>query len=98
MKLAVIGLVAAVALVAAGLASAIGSGRSANVMPLQAGQAISYAGLTCSTYAGTTATNANIVCVRNNLRGFGVVISQETVLVAKQINGKVKVYFRTTNR
>jgi hypothetical protein len=65
---------------------------------MKAGQAVTFAGLTCTAYKGTTATNANIVCVRNNLRGYGVVISQDSVIVAKRVHGKVLVLFKKPNR
>jgi hypothetical protein len=41
----------------------------------EAGMAITYGGMTCTAYSGHT-TNANPVCVRNNLKGYGVVIRQ----------------------
>jgi hypothetical protein len=69
----------------------------AKAVSLSAGQAVHYAGLTCTTYAGTTAMNADIVCVRDNLRGFGVVVSQQTVVIAKRSGGKVKVVFKAAN-
>jgi hypothetical protein len=69
-----------------------------NAIVLQPGQAVSYAGLTCTTYAGTTPTNANIVCVRNNLAGYGVVVSQQTIIVAKSAGSSLKVVFKTKNR
>jgi hypothetical protein len=65
---------------------------------LQPGQAVRFAGLTCTAYAGTTPTNANLVCVRNNLAGFGVVVSQQTIVVAKRTGTKLKVVFKTNNR
>jgi hypothetical protein len=70
-------------------------GPSATV--LHSGQAVTFGGITCTAYTGTTATNANIVCVRNNLKGYGVVVSQDTVVVAKQVKGKVVVAFKKTN-
>jgi hypothetical protein len=69
-----------------------------NAIVLKPGQAVTYAGVTCTTYSGTTPTNANIVCVRNNLAGFGVVVSQQTIIVAKTAGSKVNVVFRTKNR
>jgi hypothetical protein len=68
-----------------------------NAVVLQPGQAVYYSGLTCTAYAGTTATNADIVCVRNNLRGFGVIVSQQTIIIAKRSGSNTKVVFRTTN-
>jgi hypothetical protein len=68
-----------------------------NAIVLQPGQAVSYAGLTCTTYAGSTSTNGNIVCVRNNLHGYGVVVSQKQIIVAKQSGSKLKVVFKTAN-
>jgi hypothetical protein len=94
--LAVIG--AVVVLVAA--SAAFGAMRQAHTkaIVLQPGQAVTYAGLTCTTYRGTTPTNANIVCVRNNLAGFGVVVSQQTIIVAKKAGTGTKVVFKTKNR
>jgi hypothetical protein len=91
------GLLAGAVLGSAGAALAGDAGHSTKAIPLTAGQAVSYAGLTCTTYAGTTATNANLVCVRTNLKGYGVVVSQEAVIVAKQLGKQVKVIFRTKN-
>jgi hypothetical protein len=68
-----------------------------NAFVLRAGQAVAYGGLTCTAYAGTTATNADIVCVRNNLRGFGVIVSQQTIIIAKRSGSSTKVVFKTTN-
>jgi hypothetical protein len=64
---------------------------------LKPNQAITYAGLTCTAYKGTTATNASIVCVRNNLAGYGVVVSQDAVVVAKRVDGKMKVIYKSKN-
>jgi hypothetical protein len=69
-----------------------------NAIVLRPGQAVTYAGLTCTTYSGTKSTNANIVCVRNNLAGFGVVVSQQSIIVAKKAGSSVKVVFKTKNR
>ena len=79
---------------------ALGAIRQAhgNAIVLRPGQAITYAGLTCTTYPGTTPTNANIVCVRNNLAGFGVVVSQQTIIIAKKAGSGVKVVCKTKNR
>jgi hypothetical protein len=79
---------------------ALGAIRQAhvNAIVLQPGQAVTYAGLTCTTYKGTTPTNANIVCVRNNLAGFGVVVSQQQIVIAKKSGSKVQVVFKTKNR
>jgi len=52
------------------------------------GMAVGYAGLTCTAYAGTNATNGNLVCVRDNLVGFGVVVSQAQVIVAKAVKAR----------
>jgi hypothetical protein len=89
--------IAAVA-VPAGAAVAAVTAKGPVAQKLGPGQAVTYGGVTCTTYAGTTATNANIVCVRNNLKGYGVVVSQDTVVVAKQVNGKVVVAFRKPNK
>jgi hypothetical protein len=91
---------AAAVLGAAGVA--LGAIRQApapgKALVLQPGQAVTYAGLTCTTYKGTTPTNANIVCVRNNLAGFGVVVSQQQIIIAKKAGSAVKVVFKTKNR
>lgn len=76
------------------LASSSGGARSITLSP---GMAVGYAGLTCTAYAGTTATNANLVCVRNNLAGFGVIVSQAQIIVAKSVKGKIQVFFRKAN-
>ena len=70
----------------------------AKAIVLRPGQAVTYAGLTCTTYPGTVPTNANIVCVRNNLAGFGVVVSQQTIIVARKAGTGVRVVFKTRNR
>jgi hypothetical protein len=70
-----------------------GSGPAHSIL-LSPGMAVGYAGLTCTAYKGTTSTNAQLVCVRNDLQGFGVIVSQEQVLVAKNVNGKIVVLFR----
>jgi hypothetical protein len=62
------------------------------------GQSITYSGLTCTTYPASTPSKANIVCVRNNLAGFGVVVSQQSIIVAKQTGAKVEVVFKTRNK
>jgi hypothetical protein len=36
--------------------------------------------------------------VRNNLVGYGVVVSQAAVVVAKRVNGNVKIVFKAANR
>jgi hypothetical protein len=97
MKLRILTLVGAVALGAAGGAIAANQGGGTRSIQLTPGTAVGYAGLTCTAYAGTTATNADLVCVRNNLLGFGVVVSQAQVIVAKSNHGKIKVYFRHSN-
>jgi hypothetical protein len=84
------------ALVLAGMAGvALGGGRLRSIV-LSPGMAVGYAGLTCTAYKGTTTTNADLVCVRNDLQGFGVVVSQHEVLVAKTVNGKIVVLFKHT--
>lgn len=65
---------------------------------LNSGQAVTFGGITCTAYNGTTATNANIVCVRNNLKGYGVVVSQDLVIVAKKSGAKVIVAFKKPNQ
>jgi hypothetical protein len=83
-----------------GAGAALGGTGSAKqkAIVLQPGQAVSFAGLTCTAYAGSTSTNGNLVCVRNNLAGFGVIVSQQTILVAKRSGTKLKVVFKTKNR
>lgn len=81
----------------AGIASAQLTGANLKAVVLKPQQAVTYGGLTCTAYSGTTATNANLVCVRNNLRGYGVIISQDTVVVARKTGAKVHVVFKTAN-
>ncbi len=88
----------AVVLGAAGGAFAATDQSNLKAIVLQPGQAVAYSGLTCTAYAGTTALNANLVCVRNNLQGFGVVVSQQTIVIAKKSGSSVKVVFKTKNR
>jgi hypothetical protein len=98
MRKVLIGLVAGLLLASSGViwaATSNGKGTSYTLLP---GQSVTYAGLTCTAYKGTNATNNNIVCVRNTLQGFGVVVSQAAVVVAKRQGGKVKVYFKAANR
>jgi hypothetical protein len=64
---------------------------------LKPGQAVYYSGLTCTAYAAKTAANANLVCVRNDLKGFGVIVSQSSVIVAKQTGSHITVVFKTKN-
>jgi hypothetical protein len=91
------GLLAGIVLGGTGTAVAAVHHADATARPLNAGESITYAGLTCTAYAGTTATNANLVCVRSNLKGVGVVVSQDAVVVAKQTAGKVKVIYKVKN-
>jgi hypothetical protein len=97
MKPKLVGLIAAIGLGAAGGALASGGG-GAKAVVLLPGMAVNYAGLTCTAYAGSTPLNADLVCVRNNLLGYGVVVSQAQVIVAKSIAGKIKVFFRHANQ
>ena len=71
--------------------------RSSVTIQLHPGGAFIYAGVTCTAYPGTTATNADLVCVRNDLRGYGVIMSQDQILIAKKVNGKIVVAFRKPN-
>jgi hypothetical protein len=96
MKLRVITLLCAATLGAAGGAFA-SSGGTVKAISLTPGMAVGYAGLTCTAYAGSSAATSNLVCVRNNLLGFGVVVSQTQVIIAKTVHGKVKVVFRHAN-
>ena len=98
MTRALAGLVAGILLGTAGIAGAVIGNSKAKALQLQPGQAVTFGGLTCTPYKGTTATNANVVCVRNNLKGYGVVVSQDTVVVARRVSGKVKVVFQKPNR
>lgn len=81
-----------------GAYAAVHTAKPPTAVKLTAGQAISYAGITCTTYAGTTVANSNIVCVRDNLKGYGVVVSQNQVIVARQVKSKVVVAFKEANR
>jgi hypothetical protein len=96
MKLKLTAVVGAVALAVAGEAFSATSG-TVKAITLSPGMAVGYAGLTCTAYAGTTPMNGNLVCVRDNLVGFGVVVSQDQVIVAKAVRGKIHVYFKHTN-
>jgi len=97
MKVRFLTLIGAAALGAAGGAFA-SSGTTVKSIALTPGMAVGYAGLTCTAYPGSSATNADLVCVRNNLLGFGVVVSQDQVIVAKSIKGKIQVFFRHANK
>jgi hypothetical protein len=97
MNRTIAGLLGGIILGSAGSAVAAVHRSDATAKPLAAGESVTYAGLTCTAYAGTTATNANLVCVRSNLRGVGVVVSQDAVIVAKQTAGKVKVIYKVKN-
>jgi hypothetical protein len=96
MKVRILTLIGAAALAAAGGAYA---SRTATIraVTLSPGMAVQYAGLTCTAYAGTTPTNANLVCVRDNLLGYGVVVSQAQVIIARSGGGKIKVVFDKAN-
>lgn len=83
---------------ALGAAGAAAGGGSGNALVLNDNQAVTHAGVTCTAYAGTTPTNANLVCVRDNLQGYGVIISQENVAIARRVKGKVKIVFTRPNR
>ena len=91
-------LVAGIVLGTAGIAGAVTGGSKGKALRLQPGQVITYGGLTCTAYKGTTATNANVVCIRNNLKRYGVVVSQYAVVVARRVSGKVTVVFQKPNR
>jgi hypothetical protein len=92
------GVAAGVVLAGTGTVGAALNGPQGKAYGLVPGQAITFAGLTCTAYKGTSATNSNLVCVRNNLVGYGVVVSQSAVVVAKRINGNVKIFFKAANR
>lgn len=87
----------AVALGVTGVALAAPPTTATKAAVLTPGMAVTYGGMTCTAYSGTTATNANLVCVRNNLKGYGVVISQDSVIVAKQVGTKFSVVFKRKN-
>lgn len=98
MRKLVAGLVAGALMGSGGAVWAATGGAPGSAVTLAPNQAVTYAGLTCTAYRGTTATNASIVCVRDNLRGYGIVVSQDSVVVAKRVNGTVKVLFKSRNR
>lgn len=85
-----------VAVISAATASA--GTKPSTAFVLKPGQAIAYGGMTCTAYAGTTPTNANMVCVRNDLKGYGVIISQGGIVVAKQVGSKFNIVFRGKNQ
>lgn len=82
---------------ALGAAGAAAGGGSGNALVLNDNQAVTHAGITCTAYAGSRPTNANLVCVRNNLKGYGVILSQENVTIARRVKGKVKIIFTRPN-
>jgi hypothetical protein len=82
---------------ATGVALAANDQSRLNAIVLRPGQAVDYGGLTCTAYAGTTATNADLVCVRNDLHGFGVIVSQQSIIIAKRSGSSTQVVFRTKN-
>lgn len=98
MKRVLAGLAAGIVVGSAGVAGATLTRSSTKAIPLTPGQAVSYSGLTCTAYGGATLADADIVCVRDNLKGFGVVVSQSEVVVAKRVSGKIRVFFRHANR
>lgn len=83
------------ALVLAG--TAVAGKPEIRAITLLPGQAVIFGGMTCTAYNGTTPTNANMVCVRNDLKGYGVIISQQAVIVAKQQGTKFAVVFKGKN-
>jgi hypothetical protein len=90
---AVVAAVAAAA--AAGGAVAAGHG---NAIVLGDKQAVTHGGITCTAYKDTSAPDANLVCIRNNLRGYGVIVSATKIVVAKEQKGKIQVVFQRANR
>jgi len=90
--------VAVGAVCAGGAVAAVSANKPPTAIKLSSGQAVTFGGITCTAYDGTTATNANIVCVRNNLKGYGVVVSQDMVIVAKKTGAKVVVAFKQANK
>lgn len=88
---------AAVVLAVIGAATADAGTKPGTAIQLRPGMAIGYSGMTCTAYKGTTPTNANLVCVRNDLKGYGVIISQGGIVVAKQTGTKFVVVFKGKN-
>jgi hypothetical protein len=94
-KRGLVAVVVGMALGSSGLALAEGPLKA---VVLQDNQAATFSGITCTAYSGASPTSSNIVCVRNDLKGYGVVVSQDRVVIAKRVKGKVKVVFTTKNR
>jgi hypothetical protein len=91
---AVVAAVAAAA--AAGGAIAASHG---NAIVLSDKQAVTHGGITCTAYRDNGAKDANLVCIRNNLRGYGVIVSATQIVVAKELKqGKIRIVFQRANR
>lgn len=93
-------LLAGVGLGSAGFAVAANGPVQAIVLKNQ--QGATWGGITCTAYAGSTPADSNLVCVRNDLKGYGVVVSQSAVVVAKRVKVgstyKIKTVFKSKNR
>jgi hypothetical protein len=98
MRRFLIGLVVGIVLASAGAGYAALRAAPVKAVVLQPNQAITYGGLTCTAYAGTSPTNANLVCLRSDLKGVGVVVSRASVIVGRRKGSTVKVLFQTANR
>ena len=94
------------ALVAGAVVGSAGFAVAANgpvkAIVLKNQQGATWGGITCTAYAGTTATNSNMVCVRNDLKGYGVIVSQSAVVVARRVRTgstyKIKTVFTSKNQ
>ena len=97
MRKLITGLVAGLILGTTGVGIAATQASHDKAYTLLAGQAVTFGGMTCTAYKGTTATNSNIVCVKNNLKGYGVVVSQDQIVIAKRVNGEIKIIWKKAN-
>jgi hypothetical protein len=91
-------LLVAIIIVVISAATASAGTKPSTAIVLKPGDAISYGGMTCTAYKGSTPTNADMVCVRNDLKGYGVIISQGGIVVAKQVGTKFNIVFRGKNQ
>jgi hypothetical protein len=85
----------AVAVIGAANAGAADKPKANTAFVLQPGMAVVYGGMTCTAYTGAV---PNMVCVRNDLKGYGVIISQQSVIVAKQVGSKFNIVFKGKNQ
>lgn len=92
--------VAAICALAATIASAAAlaatPGKRATVLSDR--QAVTHGGITCTAYGAASAASANLVCVKNTLKGYGVIVSSKSIIVAKIAKGKLTVIFQHANR